>query len=166
MKITIGIIVVIIVIAAGYFLFMNKPVQNPETTGTDTSAPLETLNPAGTVETGNPDAANMGAAGESVTTITYSDTGFSPKSITIPVGSTVKFVNTSTHTMWVASAVHPTHAAYDGTTLQQHCADKSSFDECAAEPAGATYTFTFTKAGTFGYHNHARANDTGSITVQ
>lgn len=169
MKIAIGIIVAILVVGAGYFLFVNKshaPVQNPATTETNTSADAETINPAGTVETGSPDAQGMGAAGQPLVTVTYTDTGFSPKTVNVPAGTTVRFVNNSTGTMWIGSNDHPTHSKYDGTTLEEHCANKTSFDQCGGAPAGGTYDFTFTKVGTFGYHNHAHTNSTGSVVVQ
>jgi plastocyanin len=170
MKAAIAIVIAIIVVAGGYFLFVQKtqaPVQNPQTVESGTSAPLETTNPtAGTVETGSSAAAGMGAAGQQPVTVTYTDSGFSPKSVSITAGTPVTFVNNSSHSMWVASDNHPSHTLYDGTTLQQHCATKTSFDECSAASAGQTYTFTFTKAGTFEYHNHARANDTGAVVVK
>lgn len=159
MKIAIGIIVVILVVGAGYLVFVNMtqaPAPNPA---------------AGIVETGNLDAETMGPAGEqgavpAATVVTYTDAGFSPKTVTVPVGTTVRFVNNSTRSMWVGSDDHPAHTKYDGTTLRDHCASKTSFDQCAGEPAGTSYEFTFTKAGSFGYHNHTRANDGGTVVVQ
>jgi plastocyanin len=153
MKIALGIIIALIVIGGGYFFFAHKtqaPVQNPAIQEGSTSAALETTNPNAPADV----------------TVTYTDSGYSPKTVTVPVGTTVTFVNNSSHGMWTASAMHPSHTAYDGTTLQQHCATHSSFDECSAAGAGATYSFTFTKAGTFGYHNHVQANDTGTVVVQ
>ncbi|MGE5541056.1 MAG: hypothetical protein ACM3TU_02100 [Bacillota bacterium] len=164
MKIALAIIIAILVIGGSYLLFVHKtqaPVTNPALEGSDTSAPLETTNP-------NPPVDSTGATSQVVTpvTVTYTDTGFSPKTLNITVGTTVHFVNNSSHGMWVASAVHPTHAAYDGTTLQQHCSNGSSFDECTSTGKSGSYDFTFTKAGTFNYHNHVLANDTGTIVVK
>ena len=71
--------------------------------------------------------------------------------------------------MWVASDPHPSHQGYDGTTRDQHCTTSDSaatpFDECALVATGGAWTFTFTKAGTWKYHNHTGAADVGSITV-
>ena len=103
-------------------------------------------------------------------TVTYTDQGFSPKSVSVAVGSSVKFVNNSTHSMWVASDVHPTHAKYDGTSTSQHCAQGKTtggtFDECSAVAPGTVYTFAFTKAGSFTYHNHVQASDNGIVIVK
>ncbi len=99
-------------------------------------------------------------------TVDYSATGFTPKTITIKQGDTVTFTNSSSGSMWVASAVHPTHEAYDGTTRTEHCvagAASASFDQCAN---GATYSFKFDKVGSFNYHNHSAAQFTGTVVVQ
>jgi plastocyanin len=69
--------------------------------------------------------------------------------------------------MWVASAMHPAHVVYDGTTKDAHCAAGYTgpvpFDQCAS---GTSYSFTFTKAGEWKYHNHVNASQFGSVTVQ
>jgi len=92
------------------------------------------------------------------------ENGFTPDNLTIKVGETVKFVNKSSAEMWVASAKHPDHVVYSGTTLEEHCPDTAgvAFDQCQA---GAEYSFTFTKAGTWAYHNHMNAKMYGKVTV-
>jgi plastocyanin len=118
--------------------------------------------------------ANTGASVESVpgteTAITYTDTGFSPKSVEVATGSTVRFVNTSTHGMWVGVDDHPSHTKYDGTSTKEHCAEgvntNGTFDSCVAMAPGTVYNFTFTKAGTFVYHNHTKSADTGTVIVK
>ena len=66
--------------------------------------------------------------------------------------------------MWVASDPHPSHTGYSGTTKQQHCPDVQgvAFDQCSIGPS---YSFVFQKIGTWGYHNHASANDGGTVIV-
>ena len=70
--------------------------------------------------------------------------------------------------MWTASGVHPTHTAYSGTSLSQHCPDTAevAFDQCKGEASGVSWTFTFTKTGIWGYHNHSRSSDMGTVIVQ
>ncbi len=102
-------------------------------------------------------------------TVTYTDSGFSPASVTVTQGQTVIWVNQSSHSMWVASAVHPTHTVYGGTNKNAHCAEgytgSMPFDECAAVTSGSSYSFTFDKVGDWKYHNHANVADFGSVTV-
>ncbi|OGG49044.1 hypothetical protein A3G63_00620 [Candidatus Kaiserbacteria bacterium RIFCSPLOWO2_12_FULL_52_8] len=97
--------------------------------------------------------------------VTYGPNGFSPSTVTIVKGGTVTFVNQGGDGMWVASAPHPTHEGYSGTTRAQHCPDttRTAFDQCGI---GATYSFTFQKAGTWGYHNHGNPTDVGTVVVQ
>ncbi|MBI2004975.1 hypothetical protein HYS79_02330 [Patescibacteria group bacterium] len=90
--------------------------------------------------------------------------GFSPQTVTIKKGGAVTFVNESGSGMWVASAQHPTHTAYAGTSLGEHCDDAVdvSFDQCNI---GDTYSFDFDKTGSFKYHNHANSSQFGTVVV-
>ena len=109
------------------------------------------------------------ATAESVT-ITLTDAGFEPRSVTIAAGQTVRFVNESSRGMWVGSDEHPTHTEYDGTSTREHCADgtntQGNFDMCTAVANGGSWEFTFDKQGTFGFHNHVGASHTGTIIVE
>ncbi len=110
------------------------------------------------------------AGAQTTTTVTYTDAGFSPAKVFIQNGNAVQFVNNSTRTMWVGVDDHPGHTKYDGTSTKEHCASgknlNGSFDQCVASAPGTTYTFTFTKSGTFGYHNHTASKDVGSVVVE
>lgn len=102
--------------------------------------------------------------GSTETVVTYTGSGFSPSTVEVSVGDTVVWMNDSGGRMWVASAVHPTHERYGGTTLNEHCSGGSSstFDQCSD---GSSYSFTFDKAGEWGYHNHLNASHTGTVIV-
>jgi plastocyanin len=99
-------------------------------------------------------------------TVTYTAAGFQPQDLTIRKGGTVTFVNKSGNDMWVGGGEHPDHGGYDGTTRSEHCAPgyagAAPFDQCGE---GDTYSFTFTKDGSFHYHNHLLDEDYGMITV-
>jgi len=151
---TITIIIVIVIIAlGGYFLLKSEDAQTPNT------APVaETPStPSGTGET--PIAAKV---------VTYTDEGYSPSPLTIKVGETVDFQNKSEQNMWTASGMHPTHSAYSGTTLSEHCPDQTNtaFDSCRAIPPGSSWLFTFTKVGAWGYHDHLHPTLFGRIVVE
>ena len=96
--------------------------------------------------------------------VTYGPDGFSPAEVTVKKGDTITWTNQGGGNMWVASAMHPAHAAYSGTTLAQHCSDATdvSFDQCKN---GSSYSFTFDKAGTWAYHNHSNASQFGKVIV-
>lgn len=100
--------------------------------------------------------------------VRYTDEGYVPSTITIKVGDTVMFKNESSKTVWTGSAMHPTHMVYSGTDLKTHCPDPEniSFDQCKAEGPGTSWLFTFTKAGTWGYHNHVGPTHFGKVIVE
>lgn len=143
----------IVLIAGGWYALSARPAV----------APTAEDDLQGTVPTAN------GTTSAPVT-VTYTDTGFSPATVTVHVGDTVRFTNASSGSMWVGSDDHPTHTEYDGTSTRDHCVEgvavRGAFDACSAVPAGASWTYTFAKAGTYGYHNHTSAGNTGTIVVQ
>ena len=98
----------------------------------------------------------------STTTITRTDKGFSPSQITIKKGDTVTFVNASADPMWPASNPHPAHSGYPTTG---GCIS-SAFDACTSIMPGASWSFTFEDAGTWGFHDHLSPQFSGTITVQ
>ncbi len=145
-NIIVGVIVVIVLALGGWWFYnQNAPVPASQQTEQTTVTP--------TIQTHE---------------ILYTDTGFSPANLTIKVGDTVTWKNQSSSEMWVGSANHPSHTVYSGTTLQQHCPDSDNvaFDECTTVGPGGSWSFTFTKAGSFGYHNHANASKFGKIVVE
>lgn len=99
--------------------------------------------------------------------VVYTDSGFIPSTLIITVGETVTFKNQSGGGMWVGSAMHPSHMVYGGKSLEEHCpdAENDDFDQCAASQPGESWSFTFKKAGTWGYHNHANPSHFAKITV-
>ncbi|TSC67250.1 MAG: hypothetical protein G01um101472_474 [Parcubacteria group bacterium Gr01-1014_72] len=86
--------------------------------------------------------------------IRYTSGGFSPALLTVKRGEAVNFVNESGGGMFVASDFHPTHTAYP------------EFSQSATIGKGESYSFTFTKAGAWGYHNHVSPTKIGVIVVE
>lgn len=152
---SIGLIVVLIIIAGGWYVVSKTPAETPssETSATN-QMPVIDETTTDTIVT-------------SAVTVTYTDQGFSPANVTIAQGETVTWINRSSKDMWVASAMHPTHMAYDGTTLANHCAAgaTTSFDACHVSSPTASYSFTFDKAGTWKYHDHIDASKFGTVIV-
>ena len=77
--------------------------------------------------------------------VTYTSSGFLPKTLTIKTGATVIFKNNNNRSLWVASANHPTHRIYPETSPTD-CLG-SSFDTCASLSSGETWSFTFNSVG-------------------
>ncbi len=159
-------IIIILLLAAGVYWILSDntvPVSNTYTTSNNSTDNTNNVSTT-TINLQNSTTTVVTSSPKTVT-VSYTNSGFSPKSIEISLGDTVRFVNNSSQSMWVASAAHPIHSAYDGTTLQQHCAPGSadSFDQCKA---GTSYSFTFTKVGTWNYHNHSDSTDFGTVVVR
>ena len=100
-------------------------------------------------ETPVPEASSTGTETQAVV-VERNDSGFSPKTVTIKKGTAVKFVNKTAMPMWVASAPHPTHT------------DLPGFDQLSS---GDSYSYTFTKVGSWKYHNHAPFGPGGVVVV-
>ena len=85
-------------------------------------------------------------------TIVYTDNGFEKSSYTIQKGQTVKVINQSSHSLEFASADHPTHKLNPELNL-------------TPINAGQSTTFSPTKVGTWGIHDHFSANMTTTLVV-
>ena len=123
--------------------------SNSSTTASP-SSPAATTNPASTATTGGygkygnggsnttPTATTAPTGATQTVTITTDSNGFtfSPKTLTIPVGTTVIWKNTTQTPHTVTSN------------------DGKSFNTGDSTPVapGTTFSFKFTKAGTFAYH--------------
>ena len=165
------IVLAVLVIFGGWYWYSNyysAPAATPTTDTTTNTNPNDadytpTTDTSGGVSADIQAGVTVGTAPMSAT-ITLTASGFSPSSVTIKKGGTVTFKNESTGEMWVGSAQHPTHTAYSGRTLTQHCPDTTgtAFDQCKS---GNTYSFMFEKVGSWSYHNHKNASQFGAVVV-
>jgi plastocyanin len=80
--------------------------------------------------------------------------GFNPNVLTVPSGAKVVWVNKDSNPHRVASNPYP-----EGTDLP-------GLD--SKDPIGpdGTYAFTFSKSGTFGYHDHFKPTVNGQVIVK
>ena len=141
--VTIVIAVALVLAGAGVaaFLFMSNKSAAPQATDeTETTTTTET-------PTNNPTSEVAGA------TITYTDNGFEPTSLTVKAGTVVKIENKSSNPLQFSSDNHPTHTKDPELNL-------------ATIDPGKSATFTPTKTGTWGFHNHLNAGDIGTLTVE
>ena len=165
-KLMIGLVVVLVGVGAGWYLMQGGKLGQYGLTKTEEQSVTETLSPTGAEmetlspslkTTGSEGAADKGGVSPATTTgqmtVTYADAGIDPKTLTVKRGATVRWVNQGSGTMWVASALHPTHQLLPG------------FDELKSVGKGGTYEYTFTKVGTWKYHNHMVPSDTGTVVV-
>ena len=104
----------------------------------------------------------------SLSTVTYTDSGYSPREATISQGGTVTFKNQSSREMWPATAIHPTHTIYPGSDIQKCGTSEDSriFDACKGVAPGESWSFRFREEGSWGYHDHLQTSNTGKIIVE
>ena len=100
--------------------------------------------------------AGLAACGETASTpapsgnaVTIHNFQFGPSSLTVANGTTVTWTNT------------------DGTahTTTSDSGDPAGWDSMHLTPNGGTFSFKFTKPGTYGFHCNIHQYMTGTITV-
>jgi plastocyanin len=137
------VVVVILAVAAVGFAMMNKKDDKASGTTPNTSN-------TNSEDMANMDSNNSSNNGNTQATATdkvsIANFAFSPAAITVKVGTKVTWTNndSTAHTVTADTAGGP---------------DSSTLDP------GASYSFTFTKAGSFGYHCSLHPSMTGSVNV-
>jgi len=119
----------------GAFTFFGNKKTSPATSSTQQAVPVVT-------QPNNP-----------VANVILGDSGFTPKDITVKIGTRIIWVNKSSETATVSSVDHPTHRLYPFLNLGEF-AD------------GSSVQVVFDKAGKYSYHNHYNASETGTVTVE
>ena len=109
-------------------------------TSTPTVAPTATATPTPT-----PTTAATTAPGNGGSSVSIANFAFSPQSLTVKVGTKVTWTNKDSLTHTVT-------------------ADGGAFSQTV--PPGSTFSFTFTKAGTYSYHCAIHTSMTATIIVQ
>ncbi len=143
------VIIVVVVLAAGAFaLTKNKD----KTSDANTEAPTTSQTASNTNQTQNTEQQAAGTETDG-TTITYSNDGFSPSTLTVKSGTTVTIKNSSSKVLQFDSNPHPDHT------------DNPELNVGTVSP-GKSATFTVTKTGSHGYHNHLNTSDTGTLVVE
>lgn len=160
------VLVLVVIVLGGYFLLKSETAQVPLEDTSTSGMPVPGTNTPEMIVTEEEDTSGLPGANQNV--IAYSDTGYLPSILTIKAGDTVTFKNQSVQNMWTASAMHPTHILYSDTPLSEHCPDatNTSFDACKGTPSGNSWSFTFTKTGTWSYHDHLHPALFGKIVVE
>lgn len=86
-------------------------------------------------------------------TVTLTQNGWEPGTLTIKAGETVTWVNKSGEDATVNSNPHPTHTDYAPLNLGSLSNNNS-------------LSLQFPKSGTYGYHNHLNPSEAATIVVQ
>ena len=152
----IGAIVVLAVVGTTIIVQGSKKTSTPSQTASPSAlatTPVATEN-SSSLESNQSLVSPSPTQSAATATVTYDGNSFSPANLTVKQGTAVTFTNSSTQPLWVASDPHPVHNGLAG------------FDARKGSAQGGSYTYTFKEKGTFGYHNHLRSSDTGTIIVE
>ncbi len=133
--IIVAVFLIIVIIAGGIFLY-NKSINN----NTSNNQPTPTQQTQPTTQTGTQ-------------VITLTAGGFSPSTLTVKAGTTVRWVNKSGQLGQVDSDPHPTHTSYPPMNFE-------AFSD------GSSVELVFNKPGTYHYHNHLNPSQTGTVVVE
>lgn len=145
--IIIGLLVVIA--GAGAFFFTSNSDDLSNTTSQNTESATANDVPA-TQSTEEQPATNTQ---DSTITIAYTNEGFKPSSLSVKVGTTVTVKNESSKPLKFSSDPHPEHTDEKELNMTTLSPNKSD-------------TFTATKAGRYGFHNHLNEDESGTLIVQ
>ncbi|MBI2020495.1 cupredoxin domain-containing protein [Candidatus Daviesbacteria bacterium] len=136
-------VAVVVVLGLGLYLFSRPPQTQAPSPATQTES--------------SPTASESSEAAQMIdqqNLVTISSSGFSPKEITVKVGTVVTWVNEDSEDHTVNSAVHPTHQVYP------------PLNNVGTLKPGERKGFMFDKVGTYNYHDHLNPSLTGSVTVE
>lgn len=86
-------------------------------------------------------------------TVSYRYGSFSPTNLRIHVGDTVRFRNDSAQSVHIVAELQP------GEKVPE-------FDSVGQVQPGSIFSYTFARAGTFGYYNNANGSEAGVIIVR
>ena len=154
--VTVGILAVLLIAAVAISLFYFSGSQSQgtqENLGGDSGNSLLIPTP-GSEGVEEMIVNSEGETGNQVFIVEITSSGFSPQTLEISQGDTVTWTNQNSASSWPASAIHPTHTLYPG------------FDSKRGLKNGESYSFTFDKVGTWGYHDHLSPSTKGTIVVE
>lgn len=134
----IGLVAAIVIGGGGYLVLHKSPSKTVASALTTPSSPSQNTSPA----------TNSGTS----SSIIFDGSQFSPATLTVKSGTKVTIKNTSSTDLQMDSNPHPVHT--DDTDLN-----------VGLVSAGQSKTFTVTKTGSFGYHDHLDPSIQGQITI-
>jgi len=137
-------VIIGLLIIGGVFWF----TQRDETA--DAPAPSSSTDSSTSTSTETPANASEAAV---MQTIVYTNSGFTPGTITVKAGEQIKVTNNSSSDLDFASDLHPTHTKQPELNI-------------GVIAPGESKNFNISKTGSWDYHNHDNASHTGTIVVQ
>lgn len=142
-KTLLGFVALIFVLVLA-FVILNKNSVTREESAVKTKTP--------TVSKTTVEVKDVGTMKKEVS-VTETESGFEPQTVTVKVGTKVVWTNKSGATGNVSSAKHPTHLEYPPLNLTNY-------------EVGETLSLVFDTAGTYKYHDHLNPSRFGTVVVE
>ena len=156
-------VVVLIVVALIAFFVWKRDASAPTPAGdeatttasaTVTEAPAKTTQTSGTVGTvTKPTSQTAIRTPSGAYIVSYTNNGFAPSNVYVPVRSTVHFVNNSNSSMSIV-------------TIDEKNAPYNTLNQGKSVGKGGVFDFAFVQAGAYGYYNLNNKTHTGIVVVQ
>ena len=143
----VAVVVVVIIAIAAWYIFGNKNSNNSSLYGNNNNSSASNQTPSGSNNT--PANGANSSQTQSTNKVTIANMAFSPSQITVNKGDTVTWTNNDS----------TTHTVTDDLS---NVGGPSSGDIAP----GSTYSFTFTKSGSFQYHCSIHPSMRGTIVVK
>jgi len=150
-KIIVLTVLLLAAIGAAVYVVVFDKKETPSTNNT-TNTPAE-ANGTTTTEQQKTEGTTTPKTEQEVATLTYANEGFSPDEITVSANETIRVVNQSSTVLDFSSDPHPTHT----NNPELNVGDIAP---------GESATFTISKSGTWGFHNHYAPNHHGNVIVK
>jgi len=141
--------IALLVVVAGVVVLTNKP----NTTKMSSNSTSPSAGDSSNANKTSPSADSSNQVSQAENTISYTNNGFSPASLTVKSGTTITIRNDSSGLLQFNSDPHP-----------QHTGDPEL--NVGSISHGASKTVKVTKSGSHGYHNHINPDQTGTLIVQ
>src|SRR3989338_8385707 len=161
-KTIVGIVGVVVVALMVFFGINAQKLVSPSAPEANNPVPVVSGNPS-TAPSVPPVQAPAPQVPETpaTVTVTYTDSGFSPATVTTVKGGMVTFKNNSSRNFWPATDPHPAHTG----DSEKGCKARAC-DSCTPVPPEGEWTFTFNVPGRWEYHNHLSASHEGTVIVK
>lgn len=156
-KFILGGVLLVVVAALLVWAFAARGANAPKTESADSNVSThddhDHSHDTDTATDGSDDANQTAASSQaSEETIVFTNDGFSPKDLTVKLGTKITVRNDSNQRVQFSSDDHPTHRINTGMNLR-------------VLAPGESGTFTAGPVGTFGFHDHINDRHTGVLKV-
>lgn len=148
-----SIAVIAVIVVVGLFFYFND-AQAPVQENSQQQSPAALTPPTETMPAAPAPKTVVKAAVPVIkNTVSYADGAFTPTTLNVKAGESVKFVNNSTLSMWVMSGPDAYHSEFP------------TFNQDRSVGKGGVYNFTFVTPGTYQYFNKNNPAAKGLIVV-